>query len=354
MKILITGICGFVGGSLANFFTKNIPGVEIFGVDNLIRPGSESNRDGLRKIGVHFFYGDIRNPSDLQNIPKVDWVIDTAANASVLAGVDGKSSSQQLIEHNLIGTINLLELCKRQSSGFILLSTSRVYSINSLSKIDVHVEDGAYVPLVDSTMHGLSNLGIGESFTTQAPVSLYGAAKLSSEVLALEYSYAYDFPVWINRCGILAGAGQFGTPDQGIFSYWINAWLRKRPLRYIGFDGLGYQVRDVLHPDDLGRLLLQQLEGKNSAFRLLNIGGGVSNAISLRNLSKWCEQKLGNHEVSQDKKDRPFDIPWMVMDSSLASTLWDWKPTIQLNQILEEIMIHAKDHPNWLDLSGVR
>lgn len=354
MRILITGICGFVGSSLTNFFIKNIPGVEIFGIDNLIRPGAESNRDELRKVGVHLFYGDIRNPSDLQNLPKVDWVIDAAANASVLAGVDGKSSSLQLIEHNLIGTINLLELCKRQSSGFILLSTSRVYSINALSKIRIKVEDDAYVPLADSSIDGLSNLGINESFTTEAPVSLYGAAKLSSEILALEYSSAYGFPVWINRCGVLAGAGQFGTPDQGIFSYWINAWIRKRPLKYIGFDGLGYQVRDVLHPDDLGRLLHQQLKGESNAPRLLNIGGGNANAISLRNLSKWCEQKLGTYEVGQDKVERSFDIPWMVMDSSLANAVWDWKPIIQLNEIFEGILIHAKEHPNWLDLSGVK
>ena len=172
--------------------------------------------------------------------------------------------------------------------------------------------------------------------------------------MALEYSRAYNFPVWINRCGVLAGAGQFGTPDQGIFSYWINAWIQKKPLRYIGFDGLGLQVRDVLHPDDLARLLSLQLQVKNDAPKILNVGGGVSNAISLKNLSKWCEQKSGNFEVGQDKMDRPFDIPWMVMDSTLANKSWGWSPTIQLTDILEGILNHAKEHPNWLDLSGVK
>jgi hypothetical protein len=43
---------------------------------------------------------------------------------------------------------------------------------------------------------------------------------------------------------VLAGAGQFGRPDQGTFSYWIYAWLRNRPLKYIGFNRKGYQVRD--------------------------------------------------------------------------------------------------------------
>ena len=49
-------------------------------------------------------------------------------------------------------------------------------------------------------------------------MSLYGATKLASEQLALEYGSTYGFPVWINRCGVLAGAGQFGRADQGIFA----------------------------------------------------------------------------------------------------------------------------------------
>ena len=55
----------------------------------------------------------------------------------------------------------------------------------------------------------------------------------------------------MNRCGVLAGAGQFGRADQGIFAYWVNSWLRGRPLRYLGFGGQGHQVRDCLHPADL-------------------------------------------------------------------------------------------------------
>jgi len=58
--------------------------------------------------------------------------------------------------------------------------------------------------------------------STQAPISLYGSTKLACEVLALECGEAFGFPVWVNRCGVLAGAGQFGTPDQGIFAFWVT------------------------------------------------------------------------------------------------------------------------------------
>jgi CDP-paratose 2-epimerase len=75
-----------------------------------------------------------------------DWVIDAAANPSVLAGVDGKTSSRQLVEHNLLGTINLLEYCKAHQAGFCLLSTSRVYSIAGLANLRMQVVDGAFAP----------------------------------------------------------------------------------------------------------------------------------------------------------------------------------------------------------------
>jgi CDP-paratose 2-epimerase len=62
---------------------------------------------------------------------------------------------------------------------------------------------------------------------------------------------AFDFPVHVNRCGVLAGAGQFGKADQGIFAFWVHSYRNKRPLKFIGFDGAGHQVRDCLHPSDL-------------------------------------------------------------------------------------------------------
>jgi len=127
MKILLSGACGFVGTTLARAFVQ--AGHQVVGFDNFIRPGSESNRAELKQLGVGLVHADLRAASDIDALPAADWVIDAAANPSVLAGVDGKTSSRQLIEHNLGGTINLLEYCKLHRAGFTLLSTSRVYSI---------------------------------------------------------------------------------------------------------------------------------------------------------------------------------------------------------------------------------
>ncbi len=97
MKILITGVCGFVGGCLARALREHRAGLEILGVDCFIRPGSETSRDALKALGVKLFYGDVRNAGDVEALPAADWLLDAAANPSVLAGVDGQTSSRQVV-----------------------------------------------------------------------------------------------------------------------------------------------------------------------------------------------------------------------------------------------------------------
>ena len=281
-------------------------------------------------------------------------MIDAAANPSVLAGIDGQTSSRQLLEHNLLGTINLLEYCKRTHAGFILISTSRVYSIQPLVDLKVESFHQAFRPIQETMqVSGLTVKGVSEQFSTRPPVSLYGASKVASELLALEYGDTFDFPVWINRCGVLAGAGQFGRPDQGIFSFWINSYLRRKPLKYIGFGGTGHQVRDLLHPADLVSILVQQMNQPSASGkeRVQNLSGGIRNSLSLAQLSEWCSNRFCSHQVSADLTPRPFDIPWMILDSELAKNQWGWEPTIDWESILVEIAEHAVQNPNWLELS---
>jgi len=429
-SLLITGICGFAGSTIARGLLAHQTGLTIIGLDSLIRKGSETNIEPLRALGIDVRVGDIRDRTTIEALPAVDWVIDCAANPSVLAGVDGRTSSQDLLDHNLAGTIHLLEHCRRHGAGFILLSTSRVYSIEPLANLPVTVADNAYTPdfppsasslppprpsrtprdpfnihhptLNIAASDCLSANGLRENFPTDPPVSLYGASKKCSEILALEYSSTFGFPAWINRCGVLAGAGQFGKADQGIFSYWIHSWAQKKPLKYIGFDGHGHQVRDCLHPRDLVPLLVKQMHAATpyvsapspplsshvtrhssprlrrlsplppssppspppppsspsssvpvatrGAPRVLNLSGGIDSAMSLRQLSDWCADRFGPHNVQSDLTPRPFDIPWLVLDSSVAQAAWDWTPRTPRDNILEEIADHAEKNPAWLDL----
>lgn len=354
MRILVTGACGFAGSTLASTWVEAGSGHEIVGIDSLARPGSETNRMRLRALGIRVLHGDVRCPSDLEELPAVEAVVDAAANPGVLAGVDGRTSSRGLVEHNLGGTVNVLEYCRRHRAALVLLSTSRVYSIPPLRALPLRVRDGAYEPTPGAPPPpGLTAKGVSEAFSTEPPVSLYGATKIASERLALEYGEAFGFPVWINRCGVMAGAGQFGRPDQGIFSYWINSWLRRAPLTYLGFDGAGHQVRDCLHPADLVPLIDRQLRHSGGDRpRVVNVSGGAASAMSLRQLSEWCRRRLGDHEVSSAVASRPFDVPWLVLDADLATRAWDWAPHRSTDEILTGILEHASRHPEWLDLSA--
>ena len=350
MRILITGVCGFAGSRIALGLRRRLPEADISGIDSLIRPGSETTRPALAAANVRVRHGDVRCASDFETLADCDWVVDAAANPSVLAGVDGRTSSRQLIEHNLLGTTNVLEFCKQRGAGLLLLSTSRVYSTAALSALPLAVSGDAFVPGEGDWPRGSSPAGIAEAFSTAAPVSLYGATKLASEALALEYGDAFGLPVIVNRCGVIAGAGQFGTAEQGVFSFWVGAWAARRPLAYLGYGGHGHQVRDALHPDDLAGLIALQLRDA-AAGGVWNVGGGPSSAMSLAQLSRWCAARFGDHQVRADAAPRRWDVPWIVMDSRRAVDRFGWQPSRPLDAILAEIASHYSEHPEWLDLS---
>jgi CDP-paratose 2-epimerase len=355
MKILITGVCGFVGSALAECLLERAEGIRITGIDNLMRSGAETNRMRIERLGVEFIHGDLRSASDMTGLPACDWVIDAAANPSVLAGLSGAGSSRRLFEHNLAALGNVLEYCKDHKAGLLLLSSSRVYSIPALAAIPLRVHDQHFAIDPAATLPGgLTMDGIGVDFSTAQPVSLYGATKRASEIMALEYGAAFDFPVWITRCGVLAGAGQFGTPAQGIFAFWLNAHLRRRPIRYIGFNGTGYQTRDALHPRDLAALLVSQMgTARTDGQRVYTAGGGPANTMSLAQLTAWCDERFGRHAPTVDPEPRMYDIPWVAMDNTMAANDFRWQTEISLPTILEGIAQHACKHPDWLEVSHV-
>jgi CDP-paratose 2-epimerase len=332
--ILIAGGAGFVGSHLALWFKEKYPESRITAIDNLSRNGSALNVPRLQKAGVHFIQADTRFPEQLVTEYPVSLVIDAAAEPSVLAGISG--GLDYLIHTNFNGTIHLLDLAKAHGAGFIFLSTSRVYPYTSLQQLVVVPENNRFVLGTASYPQGISHHGISEDFSLNGPRSLYGATKLASELMVQEYAATFGVKAVINRCGVIAGPWQMGKVDQGVTILWLAKHFWKQPLQYIGFGGNGLQVRDLLHVQDLCRLIdfeahhLSLLNGQT-----LNAGGGAGNTVSLAELTYLCSELTG-HEVPVTAVDenRPGDIPWYVTDNTRITAATGWRPEKTVKDIL--------------------
>src|SRR5262245_41260491 len=291
MNILITGGAGFVGSALAKYFRRHGAGASVVVVDNLHRRGSEWNLEGLRSEGVTFVHGDVRAMADLEALDDTfDVLIEASAEASVHAGI--ADSPRYVLDTNLLGALNCLEFARKRCGGFVFLSTSRVYSIGPLSQLPVvELPTRFELQADDCDIPGISSDGISEEFPCNTHRSYYGVAKLAAELLCQEYSSHGGLPVVINRCGVVAGPGQFGKTDQGVFTLWVAHHYFGRPLKYTGFGGKGVQVRDLLHPDDLCDLVGRQLQSWNLVSgRTFNVGGGRNNAVSLQEFTTLCQE----------------------------------------------------------------
>jgi len=340
-NIVITGGAGFVGSTLALFLSKNNPGFSITCFDNLHRRGSELNIPRLQQAGIKFIHGDIRIPSDLEELPKFDLLIECSAEPSVLAGVT--SSPSYLLETNLIGTLNCLEVIRKNQASMIFLSTSRVYPIGPINSQTFFEEETRFTPK-DNSVAGFSSEGISEDFQLTGVRSLYGTTKLCSELCIEEYAASYGTPVIINRCGLLSGPWQMGKVDQGVIMHWVISHMEKKKLSYIGYGGEGKQVRDVLHIDDLCRLITIQIADMDRfSGNSYNIGGGLTRSISLQELTAICQEVTGNViQIHQITETRPNDLIWYVTNNSKITRFCGWEP-------LKSVRETVTDIASWID-----
>jgi CDP-paratose 2-epimerase len=327
--ILVTGGAGFVGSNLAVAFKEKYPKTRVFALDNLKRRGSEMNIARLKENNVFFVHGDIRNPEDLVLGTKIDLLLECSAEPSVMAGLD--NNPLYIINTNLTGTINCLELARRNKADVIFLSTSRVYPYGAINDIKAKEEKKRF------TWKG--SPGIGENFTTCGPKTFYGATKLASELLLREYIENYGIKGVINRCGVIAGPWQFGKCDQGVFTFWMLSHYFKRPLKYIGFGGKGKQVRDLLHVDDLFLLIERQIKILSKINgEVFNIGGGKEVSLSLLELTQLCRKLTGNRlDIGSLLENRPGDVRIYLTDYAKARKRLGWRPQRSAERILRDI-----------------
>lgn len=346
MRILITGGAGFVGSSLAIHFAQQDPSTQITVFDNLRRRGSELNLPRFKQHGIRFVHGDIRYASDFKElVHDFDYLIEASAEPSVNAGIGG-DAVDYVLQTNLVGLMNCLEYARHHAPHLIFLSTSRVYSIPQLRQIQLEETPQRFVLAAAQTLPGLSAVGVSEHFSTADWRSLYGTSKLAGELLIQEYVALYGLKAVINRCGVIVGAGQFGKVDQGVFTLWMVNHYYRQALRYTGFNGLGKQVRDLLHPDDLFALLQRQMSWLNHhALGLFNVGGGLACSTSLRELTEICQQITGNQvAIGQEASTNPVDIPWYVADCQKVQGVFNWQPQHSIITIMQDIHHWLRDN----------
>ena len=348
-RILITGGAGFVGSSLAIAFREKYAEYEIICFDNLRRKGSELNLNRFLKAGIQFVHGDIRNKEDFQSVGVVDVVIECSAEPSVLAGIN--SSTDYLLNTNLIGTINCLEFAKNCKANFIFLSSSRVYPIEPIEQLLFTEEENRFELTDIQEISGVSSNGIAENFPMDGYRSFYGASKLSSELLITEYNHFYGLKSVINRCGVLTGPWQMGKVDQGVVVLWLAKHFWKKKLSYIGYGGEGKQVRDVLHVKDLFRLVDWEVHNLDKVNGMtLNAGGGREISLSLKELTALCQEITGNKiEIDSVPENRQADIRIYFTDNTKITKLTGWKPAISSKEILEDIYFWLRENEHALE-----
>ena len=343
-RVLVTGGAGFVGANVAIALRERHPDWEIIALDNLKRRGSELNLARLRAAGVRFDHGDVRMPSDVMALPPVDAIVECSAEPSVLAGVDG--ATEYVMQTNLAGAWHCLELARRDGAVFVFLSTSRVYPVAALERLAIDAGETRFNLSDRQPLPGASGKGISEEFPMEGARTLYGTTKLAGELLAEEYRAAFGLRVVVNRCGVLAGPWQMGKVDQGVFTYWMLAHQLGRPLRYLGFDGSGRQVRDLLHVDDLVELIDDQLARPAHWDGVVaNVGGGLACSLSLRETTELCRELTGREvRVTATAEQRPGDIPVYLSDCTRLYEHTTWRPRHTARDILEDIAAWTAAH----------
>ena len=348
-NVLITGGAGFIGSNLGMLLKASRPGIRVTALDNLKRRGSELNVPRLLDHEIQFVHGDIRCPEDLAGFDTpFDLIIECSAEPSVLAGFGDNPG--YIIQTNLTGTINCLELARKHRSDFLFLSTSRVYPVDPLTQLRFREATTRFELTDEQLVPGASARGISEAFPLAGHRTLYGATKLASELLIEEYHQAYGIRTLVTRCGVVAGPWQMGKVDQGVFSLWLLAHYFKRPLKYIGYGGSGKQVRDLVHVNDLfSALQLQLAHLEKLQGRVFNLGGGATCALSLQETTALCEEITGHTiPITPEPEARSGDVPIYVTDATALHDATGWTCTAMPQDILGDIYTWVHTHEQQL------
>jgi UDP-glucuronate 4-epimerase len=296
---LVTGAAGFIGARTSEMLLEQ--GHTVTGLDNLNHAYDPRLKEyRLRRLqaipGFDFVLADISDRAILESTAlerRFDAVVNLAARAGVRASVE---DPWVFLDTNVTGTLNLLELCRRNGiPKFLLASTSSIYGAN---------------PIYPTP----------ETESSSEPLQPYAASKKGAEAMAHAYRHLYGLDVSIVRYFTVYGPA--GRPDLSIFRFvqWV---VEGRPVLIYGD---GAQSRGFTYVDDIARgtiLALQPL-----GYEILNLGG--HEVITINDLVEMVEEITGRKAVIEHGPVNPADMRTNQADVGKARRLLGWEPQVSM------------------------
>jgi UDP-glucose 4-epimerase len=281
--ILITGGLGFIGSSLATKLAEK--GNKVTLIDNLFNKDSEKRLILAEKEGIEFIKGDIR---ELPDLGEIDLIYHLAAQISVGNSFKNPSLDADI---NIRGTVNLLELARKNNCPFVFASSSTVYG-------------SAETPTPEN--HPLN------------PISPYGLSKMAAEYYTSLYSSQYSIPTTIFRIFNVYGPGGF----KGVIPDFIGKL--KSNSKKLEILGDGKQTKDYIYIDDVVDAFIKKPEG------LFNLGTGTQTSVLQLADTIIKTLELKNVKIETGHQNWPGDVPVTQADiSKLKKTGWTPKVGIE-------------------------
>jgi UDP-glucuronate 4-epimerase len=308
MKVLVTGVAGFIGYHVAGRLLAG--GATVAGLDNL-SPYYDVGLKRARLADLEARYGfeaaviDIADRAAFEAFavaaaPEV--VIHFAAQAGVRAGLTDPGA---YVASNLVGFANLLEICRRLRPAHLLYaSSSSVYGANPRQPLR-------------------------EADAADRPLSLYAATKLANEALAHSYSHLFAIPATALR--FFTVYGEWGRPDMAFFTF-ARALRERRPVKVFNH---GRMARDFTYIGDaveaVARLIDRPPPGDGvDPHRMVNIASG--RRVPLLELITALEKALGCKARLEFEEMQPGDVPETWADTDLLQKLTGFEPKVSVSE----------------------
>jgi CDP-paratose 2-epimerase len=327
--VLITGGAGFIGANLAHRLLSDGQPVLVF--DNLSRAGVADNLTWLReRHGSHIEVqvADVRDALLLRRaVRRACRVFHLAAQVAVNTSL---TDPIQDFEVNAHGTLNLLEAIRTvpEPPPLLYTSTSKIYG--ALAAVELDGSEGRYLPK-DVV---LRSAGIGEDHPLDFH-SPHGCSKGAADQYVLDYARMYQLPAVVFRLSSVYGPNERGTEEQGWVAHFLARTLRGEPIT---IHGDGRQVRDALHVDDLVEAMCRaQVRLARVAGRPYNVGGGVRNALSLRQLLEIIRRVHGSLPEVRFGPWRIADQRYYVADIGAFAEIAGWRPRIGVEEGVRQL-----------------